>query len=136
MSAELVDPFAPPPRKRYLAGTEALCEQCKSGEESSEHFYECVVPGEQRERDEAERKAALPLEEGEYERILAAFLNRPWDDRKLDSQYIDILLPLAGVIASPGGSREWCAYEATQALRRLMARVLHGEEQAEVNRHG
>jgi hypothetical protein len=136
MSAELVDPFAPPPRKRYLAGTEALCEQCKSGEESSEHYYECVLPGAQRERDEVQRNAALPLEEGEFQRIANAFYDRPWEDPTRYQDGFATLLGVVGAIAVGGGSGEWASHEATQALRRLMARVLHGEEQAEVNRHG
>lgn len=135
MSAELVDPFAPPPRKRYLSGTEALCERCKSGEESSEHFYECVLPGEQRAREEAERKAALPLEEGEMDRIRDAFYDRPLEDPTRYQDCFRILYVAAASIASgyvPGREQ----HRATQALREVMQRVIHGEMEAEVNRHG
>lgn len=118
---------------KYLLGSEMVCPRCLAGVESSEHHYECVVPA---EVAAAETPSPALLEEGEYERIRDAYLSRPWDDRKLDSQYVDILLPLAGAIASPGGSREWCADEATQALRRVMVLVLRGEMEAEVNRHG
>jgi hypothetical protein len=90
MSAELVDPFAPP---------------------------------------------VEPLQEGEFDAIKEAFYDRPWEDPTRYQDGFAILFGVMGSIAVAGGTREWSEQEATQALRRVMARVVHGEMQAEVNHH-
>jgi len=77
-----------------------------------------------------------PLEEGEAERIAEAVKNEAWHDHGRYPEGFWTLFAIMRSIAEPGGSRDWAQREAVQALRRLMGRVLHGEEQAEVNRHG
>lgn len=77
-----------------------------------------------------------PLEEGEADRIAEAVKNEAWHDH---GRYPEGFWQLFGVmrsIALPGGSREWTQREATQVLRRIQCRVVDGEEQVEVNRHG
>lgn len=72
----------------------------------------------------------------EFAEITDAFYDRPWEDPTRYQDGFAVLIGVVGAIAVGGGSGEWASHEATQALRRLMTRVLHGEEQAEVNRHG
>jgi hypothetical protein len=72
----------------------------------------------------------------EFAEICDAFYDRPWEDPTRDRAAVSILLGVVGSIAVGGGSGEWASHEATQALRRVMARVLRGEMDAEVNRHG
>jgi hypothetical protein len=76
------------------------------------------------------------LSEDEFEAITKAFYDRPWEDATRYQDGFSILLGVVGSIAVGGGSGEWASHEATQALRRVMARVLRGEMDAEVNRHG
>jgi hypothetical protein len=115
-----------------LLGDELVCRRCLAGMESQVHHASCVLPA---EAAAAEESPFAELEDGEYERISADFHSREWSVRNRDAAYINILLPLAGAIASPGGSREWARYEATQALRRVQQLTLIGEDQAEVDRH-
>lgn len=115
-----------------LLGDELVCPRCRAGMESQAHHNYCVLPA---ENLAAEESPYAELEDGEYERISNDFHARPWSVRDRDAGYINILLPLAGAIASPGGSREWARYEATQALRRCQQFTLTGEDQAEVDRH-
>ena len=70
----------------------------------------------------------------EFTEICDAFYDRPWEDPTRYQEGFAILFACMGSIAVGDGSAEWCAQEATQALRRLMRRVQFGEEQAEVNR--
>lgn len=80
-----------------------------------------------------EPPAFQPLEEGEAERIAEAVKNEAWHDHGRYPEGFWSLFAIMRSIAEPGGSRDWAQREATQALRRLMGRVLAGEEQAEVN---
>lgn len=78
---------------------------------------------------------AEPLQEDEADLILQAVNNRPWEDPLRYQDGFRILFVAVASIASgyvPDGEQ----HRATQALRQVMRRVLHGEEQAEVNRHG
>jgi hypothetical protein len=80
--------------------------------------------------------AVEPLEEGEADRIAEAVKNEAWHDH---GRYPEGFWTLFGVmrsIAEPGGTREWTQQEAVRVLRRVMRRVVEGEEQIEVNRHG
>ena len=75
------------------------------------------------------------LQEGEADAILEAVNDRPWDD---PTRYQDAFRILFVAAASIGygyvaGSEQ---HRATRALRQVMARVLHGEMQAEVDNHG
>lgn len=70
----------------------------------------------------------------EVEEIAEAFYDHPWEDPTRYQDCFRLLFGVMGSIAVADGTREWSQQEATQALRRVMARVLHGEEQAEVNR--
>jgi hypothetical protein len=72
----------------------------------------------------------------EFTAITEAFYDHPWEDPTRYQDGFSILLGVVGSIAVGGGSGEWASHEATQALRRVMARVLRGEMDAEVNRHG
>jgi hypothetical protein len=76
------------------------------------------------------------LQPGEFEAIKEAFYDHIWEDRARQGDGFAILFGVMGSIASPGGTREWARAEATQALRRVMRRVLIGEDQAEVDNHG
>lgn len=76
------------------------------------------------------------LTEDEYHEITQAFHSRTWEDPQRYQAAVAILLPIMGSIAVGGGSADWCAHEATQALRRVMQRVLRGEMDAEVEHHG
>lgn len=71
----------------------------------------------------------------EFEAIGERFSDRPWEDPTRYQDGFLILFGVMGSIAVAGGTREWCEQEATQALRRVMRRVVVGEDQAEVNRH-
>lgn len=71
---------------------------------------------------------------GEVESISDAFYDRPWEDPTRYQDGFAILFGVMGSIATAGGSREWSEQEATQALRRVMRRVLHGETEADVER--
>lgn len=77
---------------------------------------------------------AKPLEEGEAERIAEAVKNEAWHDHGRYPEGFWALFAFVTMVAEPGNSREWAQREATQVLRRIQRRVLHGEEQAEVNR--
>jgi hypothetical protein len=68
--------------------------------------------------------------------IREAFYDHLWEDPTRYQDGFAILFGVMGSIAVAGGSREWSEQEATQALRRVMARVLRGEMQAEVDHHG
>lgn len=83
-----------------------------------------------------EPPAVQPLEEGEAERIAEAVKNEAYYDHGRYPEGFWALFAFVAVVAEPGGSREWAQREATQVLRRIQRRVLHGEEQAEVNHHG
>lgn len=72
----------------------------------------------------------------EFQEICEAFYDRPWDDLTRYQDAVSILFGVMGSIAVGGGSGEWASHEATQALRRVMKRVRHGEMQAEVDHHG
>jgi hypothetical protein len=76
-----------------------------------------------------------PLQDGEVDRIAEAVKSEAWDDHGRYPEGFWVLFGVMRSIADPGGSREWCQQEATRALRRVMGRVVAGEEQAEVNRH-
>jgi len=79
--------------------------------------------------------AAQPLANPEeLEAISEAFYNRPWEDPTRYQDGFAILFGVMGSIAVADGSREWSQQEATQALRRVMRRVLIGEDQAEMDR--
>lgn len=71
----------------------------------------------------------------EFAAIKERFLDRPWEDPTRYEDGFNILFGIMGSIAVAGGTREWCEQEATQALRRVMRRVVVGEDQAEVSRH-
>jgi hypothetical protein len=78
---------------------------------------------------------AEPLQEDEADLILQAVNSRPWDDPTRYQDCFRILYVAAASIASgyvPGREQ----HRATQALREVMQRVVHGEMEAEVNRHG
>jgi len=77
-----------------------------------------------------------PLVEGEFDAIREAFYDRPWEDPTRYQDGFAILFGVMGSIAVADGSRGWSQQEATQALRRVMQRVLRGEMQAEVDHHG
>lgn len=70
----------------------------------------------------------------EVEAIKDAFYDRPWEDPTRYQDGFHILFGAMRAIAITGASREWTQQEATQALRRVMQRVLRGEVQAEVDR--
>lgn len=69
----------------------------------------------------------------EVEEIRAAFYNRPWEDPTRFQDGFRILL--GAVVAITEGSAADPRARATQALRRVMRRVVIGEDQAEVDRH-
>jgi len=71
----------------------------------------------------------------EFTEICEAFYDRPWEDPTRYQDGFAILLGVVGSIAVGGGSGPWASQEATQALRRVMQRVVRGEIEAEVNRH-
>lgn len=77
-----------------------------------------------------------PLEEGEADRIAEAVKNEAWHDHGRYPEGFWTLWAVMRSIAEPGGSRDWSQQEAVRALRRMQGRVIDGEEQAEVNRHG
>jgi hypothetical protein len=71
----------------------------------------------------------------EADLIREAFYDRPWEDPTRYQDCFRILYVAAASIASgyvPGREQ----HRATQALREVMQRVVHGEMEAEVNRHG
>jgi len=70
----------------------------------------------------------------EVDAIGEAFYDRPWEDPTRYQDGFAILFGVMGSIAVADGSRGWSQQEATQALRRVMRRVLIGEDQAEVDR--
>jgi hypothetical protein len=72
----------------------------------------------------------------EFEAISEAFYDRPWEDPTRYQDAFAILFGVMGSIAVADGTRQWSQQEATQALRRVMRRVQHGDQQAEVDRHG
>lgn len=76
--------------------------------------------------------APEPLQEDEFEEIAKAFYYRPWEDPTRYQDGFAILLGVVGSIAVGGGSGVWASQEATQALRRVMQRVVRGEMEAEV----
>lgn len=118
----------------YLLGDEMVCPRCLAGVESSEHHYECVLPAEQKALEETAHQPLLT--ENEFHAISKAFYDKPSEDPTRYQDGFSILLGVVGSIAVGGGSGEWASHEATQALRRVMARVVRGEMDAEVNRHG
>jgi len=76
--------------------------------------------------------AVEPLQEGEADDILTAFYDRVWDDpTRLQDGFRILFVAMVGVAEGRSGEQE-----ATQALRRVMARVVRGEMQAEVDHHG
>jgi hypothetical protein len=66
----------------------------------------------------------------EVQEISEAFYDHPWEDPTRYQDGFAILFGVMRSIAVADGSRGWSQQEATQALRRVMRRVLHGEEQA------
>ncbi|MFI6681907.1 hypothetical protein [Kribbella sp. NPDC050470] len=80
--------------------------------------------------------AITPLEEGEADRIAAAVRSEAWDDPSRYPEGFWMLFAIMRSIAEPGGSRDWTQREAVRVLRRVQRRVVDGEHQAEVNRHG
>jgi len=86
------------------------------------------------EIEEAEPTSQPPATPEEVEAIKQAFYNRPWEDPTRYQDGFAILFGVMGSIAVADGTREWSQQEATQALRRVLRRVLHGEDQAEVDR--
>jgi len=71
----------------------------------------------------------------EVEAILEAVNDRPWEDPTRYQDAFRILYVAAASIASgyvPGREQ----HRATQALRQVMARVIQGEMDAEVDHHG
>jgi hypothetical protein len=70
----------------------------------------------------------------EVKAISEAFYDHPWEDPTRYQDGFAIMFGVMGSIAVAGGTREWSEQEATQALRRVMARVVRGEMQAEVDR--
>lgn len=85
------------------------------------------------EQDKGPGEFALATPE-EVEAIGEAFYDHPWEDPTRYQDGFAILFGVIGSIAVADGTREWSQQEATQALRRLMRRVRHGEDQAEVDR--
>lgn len=88
--------------------------------------------GEQ-DKGPGEQPLATPEEVAE---ISAAFYDRPYEDPTRYQDGFAILFGIMGSIAVADGTREWSQQEASQALRRVMSRVRHGEMQADVDRHG
>lgn len=74
--------------------------------------------------------AVEPLQEGEVDAIREAFYSKPWEDPTRYQDGFRILFVAMAGIAEGRGSEQ----SATQALRRVMQRVLRGEMEAEVNR--
>jgi hypothetical protein len=75
------------------------------------------------------------LQEDEADLIREAFYDKPWEDPTRYQDCFRILYVAAASIASsyvPGREQ----HRATQALREVMQRVVHGEMETEVNRHG
>lgn len=77
-----------------------------------------------------------PLEEGEADRIAEAVKNEAWHDHGRYPEGFWTLWAVMRSIAEPGGSRDWSQREAVRALRRVMGRVIDGEEQIRVDHHG
>jgi hypothetical protein len=88
------------------------------------------------EVDEAPVVDPSRLEEGEADRIAEAVKDEAWHDPGRYPEGFWALFAFVRVVAEPGGSREWVEREATQVLRRIQRRILAGEEQIKVNRHG